>query len=92
MSWTVTIDGETITTDDLRLAELVDIESRTGATWNDLKPYTSAFHAFSILCVLYEVRRGLTIGESAQLVGAFTAGEAVDHFGVETPATPLSAA
>ena len=91
MAWSVTIDGETVTDEQIRVAEYVDIESRTGIPWGDLNPARSATQAFHILSVMYEVRRELTIAESAMLVGQMTAGQVLEHFGGE-PATPLAAA
>lgn len=53
MPWRLEVDGDTWTTQDYTLDEMVAVEKRTGFQWGGLRPHSEAEHARALIIHWY---------------------------------------
>lgn len=84
MSYRVTIDGQSWTTDDLILDEACKIEEEVGSSWHTMEPINSAKHARAILTTFL----ARTVGHQAakMRVGTMTIRDVLACISLDSPA------
>ena len=80
MPFRITVDGESITTEDLTLDECVEIEKEAEEAWSFviLAPLKSAAHARAVLTKVMARKHGPE--EAAKRAGAMTFSQVLDAF------------
>jgi len=84
--WRVSLDGTTLTEDDLTLDEAVEIEELTGTTWASISPLNTAAHCRAILRVMLTRRAGLSEADADARLGKATVTEimgSLELYGVQ---------
>lgn len=76
MPFELTLDGQVYSTDDLSVAEAVELEKMLGKTWRELNPLGSAaeFEAFAAVCL----RRDHPADQAAKIAAALPLGQALN--------------
>lgn len=80
LRWRITFESLDldITEDDITLAELSEVEQRTGTTWAAINPEASARHAMEIVRAVLIHRVGRTPEEATRVAGSIPANDMVD--------------
>lgn len=75
MPFELELDGHTYNTDQLRLADAVELEKVLGRTWQELNPLRSAeeFQAFALICL----RQDHPADQAAKIVDELPLGAAL---------------
>lgn len=86
MPITVTVEGETFSTDDLTLDEAVAIEAELGVSWLLVDPLVSALHCRAIMRTF--LARTRSAEEATKIVGAIGVGTALDAVNIIADTLP----
>lgn len=75
MPFELHLDGHVYNTDELRLADAIEIEKALGRTWRELNPLGSAeeFQAFALVCL----KRDHSADQAAKIVAEMPLGAAL---------------